>query len=249
MAAPHVGWVHIASSDPPLAVTARLAEERPNVDAGYGGWDEIARPRRVPITTWKGSPSLRLTLPILLDGWARGSSVERDIAQLEQMGRPTASDGAPPRLRIQTTGSAIPYQGRVWVISDLAWGDALMNSAGNRVRQQATLSLLEFVHDVYLAERSAANARRKKQAAGKTKAGARSKRVVAKRSGKPRPKPKPKAQTLAAGASGDDYGAGESLAAIAARELGDADRWVEIAELNDIRDPRSIAPGQVLRLP
>jgi LysM domain len=242
MAAPRVGWVRIASSDPPLSVTARLAEERPNVEDGYGGWDEVVRPRRSPITTWRASPGLKLTLPILLDGWAEGRSVEREVAQLEQMGRPTASDGDPPRVRLEATGNAIPYLSRVWVITALAFGDALMNRAGNRVRQQVTLSLLEYVHDVYLAQRSAANRRRRKAAQPKTRAGARSKRVVVKRSGKP--KPKTKGRTAVG-----DWGAGESLASIAAHELGDAARWIEIAQLNGIRDPTAVEPGQVLRLP
>jgi hypothetical protein len=245
MAAPRVGWVRISTNDPPLSVTARLSEERPNVEAGFGGWEEVVRPRRAPITTFRAPPGLRLTLPILLDGWAAGRSVEREVSQLQQMGRPGASDGDPPRVRLDATGNAIPYLKRVWVISELAWGDALMNSAGNRVRQQVTLSLLEYVHDVYLAERSAANRRRKHKATAKTKHGARSKRRVVKRSAKP--KPKPKAHALAAAA--DDFGAGEDLLTIAALELGDADRWIEIAQLNGIRDPRAVAPGQVLRLP
>jgi hypothetical protein len=42
---------------------------------------------------------------------------------------------------------------------------------------------------------------------------------------------------------------GESLSAIAARQLGDASRSGEIAALNDIRDGRNIAPGTVLRMP
>jgi hypothetical protein len=242
MAAPRVGWVRISTNDPPLSVTARLAEERPNVEDGYGGWDEVVRPRRSPITTWRASPGLKLTLPVLLDGWADGRSVEREVAQLEQMGTPTASDGDPPRVRLEATGNAIPYLRRVWVITGLTFGDALMNKAGNRVRQQVTLSLLEYVHDVYLAERSAARRRRGKAAQPKTKAGARSKRVVARRSGKPQPKKKGRAAAL-------DWGAGESLASIAARELGDAERWIEIAQLNGIRDPTAVEPGQVLRLP
>jgi hypothetical protein len=237
---PRVGWVRISSSDPPLSVTALLAEERPDVTDGYGGWNEIARPRRAPITTWAGSPGLKLTLPLLLDGWATGRSVERDVSQLEQMALPGASDGDPPRVRLQATGGAVPYQGRAWVVTALAFGDALMNDAGNRVRQKVTVSLLEYVYDVYLAQRSAANRRRAKAAQPKTKPGARSKRVVAKRSGKP----KPKGRTAPV-----DFGAGETLASIAARELGDADRWIEIAQLNGIRDPAAVAPGQVLRLP
>jgi hypothetical protein len=244
MAAPRVGWVRVYTNDPPLSVTARLAEDRPNVEAGYGGWDEIERPRRAPLTTFKAPPGLRLTLPLMLDGWSHNRSVERDISQIQQMGRPGASDGDPPRVRLDATGSAIPYLKRVWVITEIAWGDALMNAAGNRVRQQVTLSLLEYVRDVYLAERSAANRRRKKKAVTRTRHGARSKRHVVKRSAKP--KAKPKAKTLAAA---EAWGEGEDLLTIAALELGDADRWIEIAELNNIRDPRAVDPGQVLRLP
>lgn len=42
---------------------------------------------------------------------------------------------------------------------------------------------------------------------------------------------------------------GDTLSKIAARKLGKAKRWREIADLNDIRDPRSIKPGQILRMP
>ena len=44
---------------------------------------------------------------------------------------------------------------------------------------------------------------------------------------------------------------GDTLSAIARRELGDADRWREIFELNRdvIDDPDEIFPGQLLALP
>lgn len=42
---------------------------------------------------------------------------------------------------------------------------------------------------------------------------------------------------------------GDSLSSIAAMAYGDAGRWREIADNNDIRDPRRLAPGQVLNLP
>jgi nucleoid-associated protein YgaU len=41
----------------------------------------------------------------------------------------------------------------------------------------------------------------------------------------------------------------DSLWAIAAKEYGDADEWVRIAEANDLDDPREIAPGDWLALP
>jgi hypothetical protein len=42
---------------------------------------------------------------------------------------------------------------------------------------------------------------------------------------------------------------GDTLSAIAARLLGKASRWPEIAKLNGIRDPRLLQIGKVLRIP
>lgn len=238
-----LGWVQVRSIDPPLTVTARMSEERPDVTQGYGGWEEIARPRRSPLTTFRGSPGFHLTLPLLLDGWARGISVERDCSALEKMGRATAADGEPPRLRITARGSALPGQRRRWVIDTITWGEALMNKNGDRVRQFVTLNLIEYVEDAYLQEQSPATRRRTKAKRTKTARGAAKKRVTVKRAAGSKQPSRSRA------ASSSDFGTGEDLLTIAARELGDADRWVEIAELNGLRDPRAISPGQVLRLP
>lgn len=43
--------------------------------------------------------------------------------------------------------------------------------------------------------------------------------------------------------------AGDTLSLIAAQQLGDANRWQEIADLNGIQDPRALRVGQVLQLP
>jgi hypothetical protein len=237
-----VGWVQISSSDPPLRVTARLSEEQPKVESGYGGWEEVARPRRPPITTFKSVPALRLTLPILFDQWATGRSVEKQISDLTMMARATGSDGEPPAVRISATGGSIPYQARRWVITDLTFGDALVNDHGNRVRQQVTVGLMEYVEELYVTQRSAANRQRAKAAQTKTKAGAAAKRVTV--ANRPARAAKPKVVV-----GGGLLGTGETLVRIAAMELGDATRWVEIAELNGLRDPRAMTPGVVIRLP
>jgi len=243
--APPPGWVTVSADDPPLSVTARLAEDRPNIDSGYGGWDEVERPRRSPLTTYKSAPPLHLTLPMLIDEWVEGTSVEDQIDQLERMGQPTSSADEPPQVRVSAIGGAVPHTDRTWVVADIAWGDALMNDDGDRVRQQVTMSLIEYVADVYLTELSAANRQRAKAAAPKKKPGAPAKRVVAKKAARPR-WAKAKARSVVAD---DDWGSGEDLLAIAARQLGDASRWPEIAALNGMRDPRSVRPGQVIRLP
>jgi nucleoid-associated protein YgaU len=253
-ATPHikVGWVQLSSTDPPLSVLARLSEDQPVVTQGYGGWEEVARPRSKPLTTWIGSPGWHMNLGLMLDRWARSESVEDQIATLETMGRPTASDGNPPRLTISAPGSAVQGESRTWVIDTITWGEALMGPAGNRQRQVAVLSLIEYQADVHLKPPPAKKRQTRATQAKKGKGqGATKKRVSAKRSHHSKTS---SAHSLSVGLratipASPDFGQGEDLASIAARELGDASRWVEIAELNGLRDPQAITPGQVLRLP
>ena len=240
-APPALGFVRISSVDPPITLTVRLGEERPDITSGYGGWDAVARPRRKPISFWQARPELRMMLSLLFDEWTSGHSIERALQQLERMATPTSADGEPPQVRVAARGGHVPYQTRTWVIANLTWGDALMNADGNRVRQAVSVELMEFVEDVYLADRSAANRQRNKRKAAKTKSGAKVKRVSVKRS----TKPKITTRTRTTTASYD----GEDLATIAALELGDAERWREIAELNGLRDPQATTTGQVIRLP
>lgn len=243
---PNPGWVRIDSIAPPLSVLARLGQNAPTIDSGFGGWNEVTRPWRPPITTFAAPPALHLTLPIMLDGFSTGTSVERSIAHLQAMGQPTASDGATPRIRISTRGSAVPFTDRTWLLNDIQWGsEAIMDDNGNRVRQDLSLVLIEYVEDVYITQLSAAQRVRSTAAAAKTKAGAPHKRVVSKT---PRAvfagtvARRPPTSALAGGS-------GEDLLSVAARELGDANRWTEITALNGIRDPRYIRLGQVIRLP
>jgi hypothetical protein len=248
MATPPLGYVSIECDDPPSSVVCRLGEERPEVTDGYGGWNEVARPRRTTVTTWAGVPARRMSLSILMDNWAAGIGIEYLIRRLERMALPR-SGGQPPTVKVDAAGGHLPYQGKTWVIDAIAWGDALMNSLGNRTRQAATLTLLEYVSDdlIEAKKRSAAQRRRAKQQAAKNSKGKNAKakrKATAKKRGSNRKKKSGRLATVT-----DSSFQGEDLMAIAARELGDVTRWREIAELNDIRDPRAVRVGQVLRLP
>jgi len=260
-----VGYVKIRSNDPPVHLQARVYD-RANVTQGYGGWQEVARPRRSTLTVWQSQPALRMDLPLLFDGLRTNESVQSQLAQLERLAGPSASDRQPPRIRIQAHGGFVPHQSSLWVIDSLSWGDGAMNARGSVVRQQVTVSLLEYVADVRVSEDSAANRARFAAAAPKTKQGAPVKRVVAgpartHQTGTAPPASRDSGGIRATGllsgvivaASeppvGTPIGGGDDLLSIAAKELGDADRWVEIAQLNGIRDPRSIVRGQVIRLP
>jgi hypothetical protein len=218
------------------------------VSAGYGGWQEVERPRRVSVVTWQGLPLKRMSIPILFDNFAdgHGTPVENDIDRLVALAMPSQGE-PPPHIKFEVSGRHVPNAGVTWVIESLDWGDGLMNTQGNRTRQAATVNLMEYVSDELVKETSPANAnaakhKKKKKAKGKTSGrGARTKRHAAGR-GK-----KSKAHHSRAAVA--DVFEGEDLRSVAARELGDAQRWHEIADLNDIRDPRAVRVGQVLRLP
>jgi hypothetical protein len=247
-----VGWLRISSDDPPTSLLVRLSDQRPNIDSGYGGWNAVVRPRRHPYTTWAGTPVLHQTVGVVFDGYISGASVERPLAQLERLAFPSAKDNTPPRVTIATTGGAVPHQDRVWVIDNLQWGDnAVMNRRGNRIRQDVIIGLLEYVHDTLLEELSAAARQRVKAAAYVKKAGAPSKSVISAlvHQAALQVPANPPARAAVSATSTSSFAQGEDLLTIAARELGDASRWVEIAQLNGIRDPRAISPGQVIRLP
>lgn len=244
---PPVGFVALQSDDPPLTVVARLGPERPDVSSGYGGWTEVARPRRTTVTTWTGQPARRLGLSVLIDNWYAGASVEDQIRALERMALPYEGK-SPPTVTINAQGGHVPYTDLTWVVDTLTWGDALMNSHGNRVRQAATLELLEYVSDALIQARSRKSPAQKARAANDKKKGGKkgaAKKRKAATKGRKSGRKKSVALFAATAAAFD----GEDLMAIAARELGDARRWREIADLNGIRDPRAITTGQVLRLP
>jgi hypothetical protein len=250
---PPVGFITLRCSDPSTELTIRLGEERPDVTAGYGGWEEVARPRRVAVVTWTGSSVRRMSLEVLIDNWAAGTSIESEIAALDALARPRRG-GSPPSITLDAAGGHLPYKGLRWVVDGIAWGDALMNPYGNRTRQAATLSLVEFVSDELVEERSPANRRQAKAASksGKnSKRGAKEKRKAASRGkgSKARRRSVSHARDITATSATSAVFEGEDLASIAARELGDGRRWREIADLNGLRDPRAIQVGQVLRLP
>lgn len=238
-------YVRITCDDPPTDIRALLGEERPDISSGYGGWEEVERPRRKTVVTWRGMPARRLQVSILIDNWTAGTSIEWTIRQLEYLALPREG-GQPPVVRIDAAGGALPWQSRRWVIDAISWGDALMNVYGNRVRQAATLTFLEYVSDQLIDRIPPSKKRRqkKKRATGaSTKKGAKQKRQALKR------KKKHAGSGARAVSTATMTFDGEDLLAVAARELGDARRWREIADLNDIRDPRAVRAGQVLRLP
>lgn len=232
---PGIGWITFFSLDSShFEFTARLGEGTPTPTAGYGGWQAIARPRRRSLTEWNGNEPLQLDIPILFDAFAEddGVKIEHDIRQLEKMAGLDLDVTEPPLVQFDS-GGAVQHDVHdasqvAWVIRDITWGNATRNIYGNRTRQAVTVHAMEYVEDQVLRNDSPATRRRSQSQRNRSQRGRRSK-----------------------GARQKTYvvHAGDTLGAIAARKLGSASRWHDIANLNHIRDPKSIKQGQTLRLP
>lgn len=138
--------VTLTTTAPPvLTVTGWRGTFAPTVAGGDGGWNEIARPRRKALTEWDGVGVRKLTLPLLLDGYRAGRSIEPACAALERMAQPDTAGGEPPTIRI---AGSVPHADLDWVIATdgITWEtDNIIWAPAGRLRQGVTLALLEHV--------------------------------------------------------------------------------------------------------
>lgn len=217
--------VTLRSRTPAITVRALLGPEGAKVIGGYGGWEIVNRPRRLAMTRWRGRQPFQMDLDLMLDGYADGRSVETDCTKLERLALPPRELAEPP---VVTIDGAVPHDDLTWVVNGIDWGTVIRRAGdGDRLRQAALVHLVRFVDDDKLKPLSAAEAKRRDAAA---KNGGRA----------------------LASTGGDGFYTvrdGDTLGAIAARQLGDYSQWTAIAEANGIRDPAAIAVGTTLRLP
>lgn len=184
-------------------------------------FDEIERPRDKPILEYRSRSAARLQMTVIFDRFETGESVEQHLRTLENFARPVSKRKPPPELEFDYGPVG---RGKRWVLTEVTYGDESRDEELRRTYAVVTITLTEFI-DVEISLTPAKRNKGKKNDGDKDKKGKRSsgKRVVT--------------------------GTGDTLARIASVELGDHLRWVEIAELNGIRDPNHLTPGQSLQLP
>lgn len=233
MAVGYVPAFRLVSQDSARFFEAGLGEAAAVVSGGYGGWEVTQRPRSTSMTDWKGKDPIQLTIPFMLDQLESGNAflVERQIGILEGFAGLDPTEDEPPPVQLQSNG-VIPHDNlqnahRRWVVTAVDWdASSVIRIPSGRMRQAGTITLLEYVEpDTIQVNRSPAQ--------------------------KKRAKTKKKASGGKKGAKDKTYNvkSGDTLSKIAARELGSAGRWGEIAKLNNIRDPNRLKVGQRLRLP
>lgn len=203
---------------PTVTITDRRGGTRLDAQLGAGvpkpsgdtGWEVVERPKRKGFPDWRQQPLGTLTLPLMFDGLAAGSSVELYVALLRRM---AASDDVqrPPTVKIS---GPVPDTHLIWVIESIEWGDSDRAPDGTLVRQLFDLQLLEWQDGDVVKLRSAKVFRDRHQ-----RSSIRSYSVV---------------QTV----KGPTGARGETLMQVVVRVLGDTGKWREVAKLNHITDPR-----------
>lgn len=137
-------------------VRGRLRQVRPKGEAlvfqynptsitvGGGGtrYDVVERPLRKSSLVYGGQDLEIITFSLFIDGFP-GRSIESDLEILRQMSRPVKKERRGPLLRFDY-GPRTPDT--LWVIADdgLEWGPELRRSDLLRVRQDLTITLLEY---------------------------------------------------------------------------------------------------------
>jgi LysM repeat protein len=204
---------------------------------GYGGVVLRPRPKRRATTGWEGRNPIAVRIPFLIDYSDEGDTAacEEKIWTLEQMAGLGDADDGPPELVVNASG-AVPHdyyhrKYHRWKIeSNIEWDEDLIwkdENSGLHLRTGGAFVVRQVVKEQRLdptktaAEEVRDKGKRKKRKEGKKSSP--SNRYTVK--------------------------VGDTLQSIAKDKLDNADRWDEIADLNDIDDPRSLQVGKVLKLP
>lgn len=233
-----LGTFLIRSFDPDMTLRGEIGPRGARPIDGYGGWAITGRPKMLGLTEWGGRNPYAFELDFWLDNFdeGNGEEIERKVARLERMAGVGLGSEEPP-LVVVDGGGVIPHDltrdsdpAKMWVIENLQFNaeSDLRGVAGNRVRTSGLITFRQYIRDDILMTYSAAEKERKRRKKARKRAangrgGSGRKRYTVKR--------------------------GDTLSSIAAQKLGRADRWREIADLNNIRDPRNIKVGRVIKLP
>jgi hypothetical protein len=138
-----VKHVTFASRSPRLSVRCYPGEGAPEVTGGYGIINNVARSQRRSLTRWSGSEPVTLSIPILLDGYRRGRSVEQEKTNLERM---AGIGGMNPRVKITGTGKLVPHADEwEWYVTGIDWTGELLDVFGRRVRQFGVVNVCQVV--------------------------------------------------------------------------------------------------------
>lgn len=128
--------LHLISLDGQLDLKLNMGDGPATPTAGLAGYETVPRVRRKAMTAFSGLEPFSQDVPVMLDGFREGRSIERQLEKLEEFGGPTKFHAYGP----------IHRAGDVYVFGeDPEYGEAIRDEDGTLLRQRLTLKLMEFV--------------------------------------------------------------------------------------------------------
>lgn len=223
--------IHFRADDPPIDIEVPVGNLGAQLVGGLGGYQEVERQDDVSLTDWSGQEALKQDISILLDGYAKGDSVERELNTILKLGRDPNGERVPPVFKVF---GPVYLPGKSWVLPpdgiDLTGGEIetiRRRGDGELLRQEVILHLLEFIPPEQLRLR-----KRKKTLKHQ------------------RGEPARSGGTAFPGKSYTVQSGGETLIEISTKLYGTWKEWKAIGERNGIADPhRKLPAGKVLKLP
>jgi LysM repeat protein len=224
--------IRFIATDPQIDIEVPVGNLGAQLVGGLGGYQEIERQDDVSLTDWSGQEALKQDISVLLDGYAKGDSVERELNTILKLGRDPNGERVPPVFKVF---GPVYYEGKSWVLPadgiDLSGGEIetiRRSGNGELLRQEVILHLLEFIPPEQIRLRSKKKSKTPQHQRGEP------------------------ARTGGTAFPGKSYTVreGETLISIAAKLYGTWEAWKAIGDLNGIADPhRKLPAGKVLKLP
>jgi nucleoid-associated protein YgaU len=136
---PHM--VNFYALDGSADITVLMGDGPAELTGGDGGWQSEPRSGADPVTWWLSPSSYAQTIPVRFDA---NSSQESEIAALRRLTRSPGDHRPPPVVMI--SGPAIERADLPWVVQSVAPAGNVIRreNDGNRIRQDMTVSLLQY---------------------------------------------------------------------------------------------------------
>lgn len=236
------GQVRITSRRPPANRLYDQGVGPPKIVGGFAGWEEIDVADGANLTEHAGYESLKIDVPILLDGFEDGKGQDKKLENLLRFGRDLKKDNPPPVVQVYAPNMPAGRNGSHFVVIDFTFDDepeTIYSKRGVLLRQHITVHLSEFNRPDTIRP-----FRRKRRGRGRNGGVIHNDEISGLDTGGVH------TGDLVAGLRKRyTVRKGDTLIKIAMKIYQDRDMWKPLAKLNDIRDPRKeLTPGRVIRL-
>lgn len=153
--------VRIVAKNPPIDIEIPMGNGPAYPTGGFGGWVPVDVQDDVSVTDWEGQAPLTEDVPLLLNGYETGESVQREWNTVKKLGRdPNGEETRPPVFVVH---GPVDHPGKAWVLGEggieVNPASIFTRSDGDYLRIEFTLHLLEYGRPDVIRRRGANRAR------------------------------------------------------------------------------------------